>query len=243
MNEPKKKETNAQLKKRIERAKVHIDRTKNTSEIFFSDKGLRLCVNDDAAIIGTGYHDHVFQPHTSSGVSRPYIYIKRFIELAKENDCVTTDANGNKFYSYQKLMAVLKEKGTDNPDYLVAYYVDLWLENCFNPLYSIGENEVESFLVYEMYLHNIARNAVLLSEKKEDMTNRQFLMQNTMLSFNFGFGVHLENHLEAGVYYNVPVGKAADFTWDKLSTELKDTTWSSAKTKTNAWHISLTYFF
>jgi hypothetical protein len=78
---------------------------------------------------------------------------------------------------------------------------------------------------------------------EEDMTNRQFLMQNTMLSFNFGFGVHLENHLEAGVYYNVPVGKAADFTWDKLSTELKDTTWSSAKTKTNAWHISLTYFF
>ena len=28
--------------------------------------------------------------------------------------------------------------------------------------------------MYEMYLHNIARNAVLLSEKKEDMTNRQF---------------------------------------------------------------------
>ena len=59
----------------------------------------------------------------------------------------------------------------------------------------------------------------------------------------FGFGLHLENQLEAGVYYNVPVGKTADFTWDKLSTELKDTTWSSAKTKTNAWHISLTYFF
>lgn len=170
-----KKETNAQLKKRIERAIVHVDRTKDTSEIFFSDKGLRLVVNDDAAIIGTGYHDHVFQPHTSSGVSRPYIYIKRFIELAKENDCVATDASGNKFYSYQKLMSVLKDKGADNADYLVAYYVDLWLENCFNPLFTIGENEGYAFLVFVDYMHNIAKNAIFLDEHKDGLTNKQFI--------------------------------------------------------------------
>lgn len=79
--------------------------------------------------------------------------------------------------------------------------------------------------------------------KEEDQTNRQFLMQNTTVSFNFGLGVHLEHHLEAAVYYNLPMGKAADFTWDKLSTELKEISWNSAKTKTNAWQVTLSFYF
>lgn len=77
----------------------------------------------------------------------------------------------------------------------------------------------------------------------EDQRNRQYMMQNTLLSFNFGIGVRLEHHLEAAVYYNIPVGKAADFTWDKLTDELKNTTWETAKTKTNAWHVSVSYYF
>jgi hypothetical protein len=32
-------------------------------------------------------------------------------------------------------------------------------------------------LVYEDYLHNIARNAILLSEKTEDVTNKQFIQK------------------------------------------------------------------
>ena len=49
--------------------------------------------------------------------------------------------------------------------------------NSFQPLYGIGETEIESFLVYEDYLHNIARNAILLSEKTEDITNKQFIQK------------------------------------------------------------------
>ena len=45
----------------------------------------------------------------------------------------------------------------------------------YNPQFSIGETEIESFLVYEDYIHNIARNAILLDEHKEDMTNKQFI--------------------------------------------------------------------
>jgi hypothetical protein len=44
-------------------------------------------------------------------------------------------------------------------------------------LYGIGETEVESFLVYEDYIHNIARNSILLSERTEDMTNKQFIQK------------------------------------------------------------------
>lgn len=165
-----KKPTNAQLQKRIANALIHIDKTKGTESIFFSDKGLRLTINEDFAIIATGFHRHVFNNFTSSGISRPYLYTKRVIEIANEN-LKDIDVDGG--YSFQKLLEMLKAK-EDKSDYNIVTYYDWFVFNCFQPLYSIGESEVESFLVYEMYLHNIARQAVLLSEKKEDMTNKQF---------------------------------------------------------------------
>jgi hypothetical protein len=92
------------------------------------------------------------------------------IEIANEN---LKDIEIDGGYSFQKLLEVLKAK-EDKSEYNIVTYYDWFVFNCFQPLYSIGESEVESFLVYEMYLHNIARQAVLLSEKKEDMTNKQF---------------------------------------------------------------------
>lgn len=79
--------------------------------------------------------------------------------------------------------------------------------------------------------------------KDEDGDNNQFSLQNTMLSMNFGMGATLGPNLEASVFYNVPLGKTADFTWDNLGQELKNQEWSRAKSRTNAWHISLSYYF
>ena len=163
--------TNGQLLKRLKNAVVHIDKDKSYQSVYLSDKGLRLETTDEYCVISTGFHRHIFNAFNSAqGVSRPYLYTKRVVEIANENlDAIKTDDG----YSFQKLLDVLKEK-EDHSDYNIVTYTDWWIFNCFQPLYSIGENEVESFLVYEMYLHNIARNAVLLSEKKEDMSNRQF---------------------------------------------------------------------
>jgi len=73
--------------------------------------------------------------------------------------------------------------------------------------------------------------------------NKQYILQNTMLSLNFGAGATIGNHLEAAVFYNLPLGKTADFTWDQLGAEVKDQFWNRAKTRTNAWHVSLSYYF
>lgn len=165
-----KKETRATIERKIKNAVVFVPRTKNTLDVFFSDKGLRLTINEDYAIIATGFHRHVFNNFTSSGVSRPYLYTKRVIEIANEN---LKDIEVDGGYSFQKLLEVLKAK-EDKSEYNVVTYVSWWLEIIFAPLYSIDESEAGSFLVYEAYLHHIARQAVLLSEKKEDMTNKQF---------------------------------------------------------------------
>jgi len=170
-----KKPTNAQLQRRIQNAIVHIDKDKETQSIYFSDKGLRLTITMDYAIVETGAHRHVFDFLTPSGdVSRPYIYTKNFIKLANENDCTVDDGFGNKYNSYARLMSVLKQK-EDKKDFNLCWFIDKWMFNIFAPLYEIDETTAGSFLVYERYMHNIARNEFLLDEHEEDVTNKQFV--------------------------------------------------------------------
>lgn len=177
--EQKKKLTNAQLQKRLANAIVFVPKTKDTISIFFSDKGVRLIADADGCVIETNYHRHVYSNITSAGVSRPYLYTKRVIEIASDKhtleDITIKDKDDNFVgYSYQRLIEVLKEK-EDKSEYNIVVYYEWFLFNIFQPLYGIGETEIESFLVYEDYLHNIARNAILLSEKTEDITNKQFI--------------------------------------------------------------------
>ena len=166
-----KKPTNAQLQRRLQNAVVLVEKTKDTQSIYLSDKGLRLTTTDDYAVIETGYHRHVFSKVSGMGISRPYLYTQRVIEIANENkDNIRTESG----YSFAKLLEVLKAN-ENQAEYNITVYWEWWAFNCFQPLFSIGESDVESFLVYETYLHNIARNSVILSEKKEDMTDKQFI--------------------------------------------------------------------
>ena len=167
-----KKPTASQLERRLMNAVVHIDKTKDTQSIYFSDKGLRITVDKEYAIIETGFHRHIFTSFTSAGLSRPYLYTKRFLEAALEHEKEIVTESG---YSYERLFAVLKEDEKNKVKYNIAQYVDWWLFNIYAPLYSIGESEAETFLVYESFIHNLARQNVILEEKTDDMTNVQFL--------------------------------------------------------------------
>lgn len=166
--------TKNDLERRMRNAIVLVSKDKDYKGVYFDDKGLRLEITGDFAVVTTGFHRHVFTSFTSQGVSRPYLYIKRFIEMALANDCMVKDAKGNVTRSYGKLMSILDAKD-DKSEFNVAWYIDLWLNNIFHPLFGIGESETESFLVYESYLHNIARNKVIMSEKIDNMTNIGFV--------------------------------------------------------------------
>lgn len=171
--EQKKKLTNAQLQKRIENAIVFVPKTKDTISIFFSDKGVRLVADADGCVIETNYHRHVYSNITSAGVSRPYLYTKRIIEIANKT-AITKSIKTESGYSYQRLLDVLKEK-EDKSEYNIVVYYEWWLMVIFDGLYSIGESEIESFLVYFKYIGIIATNSILLDEHKENMTNKQFV--------------------------------------------------------------------
>jgi hypothetical protein len=106
---------------------------------------------------------------------------------------------------------------------------------------SIGEVVGVFFTAGPQFSFNVGDD--IFYWKDEDDSNNQFSLQTTMLSINFGIGASLGPNLEAAVFYNVPLGKTADFTWDNLGNELKSQEWSRAKSRTNAWHIALSYFF
>ena len=171
----KKKPTKAQMERRIENAIVFVPKTKDTQSIFFSDKGVRLTVTDDKAVIATGYHQHVFDAYNMSGLSRPYLYTKRIVELALENNCEVKDEKGiSTGYSYSALLETLSAK-EDKTEYNIAYYFGWWLMVIFDGLYSIAEDETSTFLVYFKYMTILAANSILLDEHKEDVTNKQFI--------------------------------------------------------------------
>lgn len=178
-----KKETNAQLQRKIKNALVFVPKDKEYIGMFFSDKGLRLETTSDAAVISTGFHRHVFSSITNTGLSRPFLYTKRVIEIANENDCKTDDG-----YSFRKLIEILKEK-EDRTEYNICIFYEWWCQVIFDGLYSIGESEVESFLVYLKYMNLIAINSILLSEKTEDMTNKQFVEKFVSLISEFTEGM------------------------------------------------------
>ena len=72
---------------------------------------------------------------------------------------------------------------------------------------------------------------------------KQWSLQETMLSINLGAGVSFAKHFEADLRYNIPISKTSDFTWNELGDELWDQTWHHSKSRTNAWSVSVTYFF
>lgn len=169
-----KKLTKEQMERRMKSALVFVPRDKEYEGIYFSDKGLRVEVTSDYAVVSTGSHRHVFDALTPNGMSYPYIFLKEFIRIANENDC-EVNVDSGRGYSYAKLLRTLKDNEEKNEDYVIAYVVDIWLYNIFNPLFTIGDNAAYSFLMFLTYVENIARNAIILEEHTEDVTNKQII--------------------------------------------------------------------
>jgi len=72
---------------------------------------------------------------------------------------------------------------------------------------------------------------------------KHFTLQETTLSADLGVGVTLGSNLEGAIYYNIPVGKTADLTWDTVVDHLQDDIMHRAKSRTDSWRITFTYFF
>lgn len=170
-----KKPTAAQLERRINNAILILDKTKDTVSVYFDDKGVRITVNNAYAIVETSSHKHVFDAVTVGGYSQPYLFLKKVVEIWQENDELSLD-DKMETRSYARLVSGLNDKGMKD-EHGILWLVDKWMFNLTMPLYEIGSDNLTSFGCYENFVHNVARNAVLLGEHKEDLTNKQFFAE------------------------------------------------------------------
>lgn len=182
----KKKPTNAQLQSMIKNALVFVPKDKETKSVYFSDRGLRLTVTEDFCVVATNFHSHVFDRITSNGHSRPYLYVSQFVDMAlnPSNDCKVKLNEGGYTYSFARLLECLKDK-KEQTDFLIAKYVEWWLYNISSPLYGIDENSASQFIALFDYMHNIAKNSIVLEEHKEGLTNKQFAEKYVKLMEEF----------------------------------------------------------
>ena len=172
MTNKEKKPTRAQIESKIKNAVVFIPRDKEYKSIYFTDRGIRIEITNEKAIISTNYHTHIFNSYTSQGVSRPYLYANRLVEIAYENDCTINDG-----YSFAKLKETLSASSDSEKqdEYGVVTIVEWWLHNIFSPLYSISETSGALFGLYLDYMHNISYQSIVLDEHKEDLTTKSLV--------------------------------------------------------------------
>lgn len=72
--------------------------------------------------------------------------------------------------------------------------------------------------------------------------DKNFAFQDTKVGMDFGVGASIGHHLEAIVYYYVPIGRTADITWNEVDAS-SNTTMKSTHTTSNSWFLSVAYIF
>ena len=167
------KPTNAQLERRLEKAVLHIDRTRDTKEVYFSDRGVRIIVTPDEAIIATLFHNHVFHRMTSNGVSKPYEYTNSVIDIALSlGDAIEVKGVG---LSFNKMVDLLENDVEKTTERLIVWLWDKWVMNIMMPLYDIDSNSGSSFITFLKFLCNIAHQDIILGENTQGMTTKGYI--------------------------------------------------------------------
>lgn len=194
-----------QLERKINKAILFVEKDKDTKSIYFTDKGLRLVFTNGFALIRTNYHSHVF-----SSVAKPYLYIRRTVEIAYDNECKSPDGKG---YSFQALLDTLQKK-EDKTEFNILTYMSWYLFNVFSPIYTIGESQVDNTVVFLDYAHNLAKNVALLSEHEGALTAKKFLEEYKKtfdeLTSVFGDEVIIDNNDETDAPENDLVEQASE---------------------------------
>ena len=177
--EQKKKLTNAQLQKRISRAIVHIDRTKDTKEVFFDDRGIRIVISDERAIISQLSFMMTFNEIVSGGYSRNYMVLNRIVEMVDEYDCVVVNEKGEKSVSFWKLYDSVKNstKEWHEADNGIITKFIIWFGVMQSSMFMLSERTDFTFALGTQYAMNSIISGSISKFYEKDMTNKELLSE------------------------------------------------------------------
>lgn len=173
-----KKPTSAQLERRLKNAIIHMDKTKDTKEVYFDDRGMRVVVNEDMAFISNSVYTTVFNRIYTNGETNHYLCLKNLVELAEkyQDKIIVKDDKGNTYRSYGLLNKVVEEKKDEGRTWL--FIMDKWLYNYETNITLAPRADFDNvtfFVTYEKFIHSICCNKIIGGEHKEAMSNKEYL--------------------------------------------------------------------
>ena len=174
-----KKPTNAQLQKRISRAVVHIDRTKDTKEVFFDDRGIRIVISDERAIISQLSFMMTFDEIVSGGYSRNYMVLNRIVEMVDEYDCVVVNEKEEKCVSFWKLYDSVKnstKEGHEADNGIITKFI-IWFGVMQSSMFMLSERTDFTFALGTQYAMNGIISGSISKFYEKDMTNKELLAE------------------------------------------------------------------
>lgn len=170
--EKEKKQTAEQLRKRIERAQLIVERGPDFKAFNFADRGISIYICKDFVIESTLAHQHVwnkviFDNQGGMRFSEPCIFLERVVELANlHKDSISEkDAEGQLCYSFDKLT---KTEGLTEGDKSLLSVADSFLSILSDAPFAVGTGSLARTSLYTQYYSLIARVSVILEQKDED---------------------------------------------------------------------------
>ena len=173
-----KKPTAAQLERRLKNAILFMDKTKDTKEVFFDDRGMRVVVNEDMAFISNSVYTSIFHRVYSHGETNHYLCLKMLVELAEKykDKIIIKDEKGNVYRSYGLLNKVVNEEKDEARTWL--FIMDRWLYN-YETNITLAPREdfdnVTFFVTYEKFIHSVCCNKIIGGEHAEPMSNKDYI--------------------------------------------------------------------
>lgn len=175
MKNEKTKPTNGQLQRRIDRAVLHIDRTKDTKEVYFSDRGIRIVISDDVAIISRLSYTLMFNKIVPGGFSVNYNVLSSIVDAAQSYDCTAVDKDGNKYISFWKLYESVKQQDTIESKvylYKLNSFI-IWWSTQQSTMFLMNEEPRFAFMLNAVYVTNTIIGGVISKPYEKDMTNKE----------------------------------------------------------------------
>lgn len=165
--------TREQLQRRLDKAVLHIDRTKGFKSVYFADRGIRIVVEDEVALIGRQSFTLMFDKVVSGGYSRIYIILSSIVDMANRFDCTERDSRGEQFTSFYKLRNTLRNDGQDGGEYNVFVIFTAWFDVIQSTLFLAPEKPDEMWSLNSIYALNTIVHGVVSKPYEKDMSNRE----------------------------------------------------------------------
>lgn len=165
--------TNGKLIKRLKNAVLHVDKTKEYRAVMFGDRGIKIEIEEDVAIISRLSFNLCFSKVVSGGYSRIYMMLASVVDMVNRYDCIAEDEKVGKFTSYWKMWDAVRNNEAQEGGLGILTVFSVWFDVLQSTLFLAPERADETFALNAIYTTQMMIHGVLSKPYDKDMTNKE----------------------------------------------------------------------